>query len=183
MPVHGLFHAHLLPWSRVRPHPKPWGMGTCCLWGQAALVWRPLGWPLSTVHVQLQGPVWLPEGPNLHQCQSGQRVPRGGPAVSFPVWVMSRASAAAPGPTAASRGTGQGGVGCRWGSIPALSTLNYDGQSGALRLTAIPENSFPSLSHSMPDTSEQGLTSLYNINNNNSIAVAYRVLTMCQTQC
>ena len=37
---------------------------------------------------------------------------------------------------------------------PALSILNYsDGQSGALRLTAIPETSFPrSLSHSMCQT-------------------------------
>lgn len=60
------------PKTRGHGHVLPVEMGCAGL--------GPRGLSLSSpaVHVQLQGPVWLPGGRAQHQCQSGQCMPRGG---------------------------------------------------------------------------------------------------------
>lgn len=135
--------------------PKTGSM--CCLWRWAALAWPPWAEPLLPAPSSRATPrtclaAWGTSTTSV-PVRSTHAMWWSRPSTT--VWVMSRASAAAPGPTATSlrywAGWGRMQMGTRH---QPLSTLNYaDGQSGALGLTAIPETSFPrNLSHSMCQT-------------------------------
>ena len=134
---------------RVRLHPKPGSMGMCCLWRWAALAWPPWAEPLFPTPSSRATPrtclaAWGTSTTSV-PVRSTHAMWWSRPSTT--VWVMSRASAAAPGPTATSPRYWAG-----WGSMQMgtrhqpLSTLNYsDGQSGALGLTAFQKPPSPKI--------------------------------------
>lgn len=129
---------------RVGPHPKPWGMGTCCLWRQAALVWPPWAEPLLPYSSRATPRTCLAAwGTSTTSVPVRSTRATWWSRPSTTVWVMSRASAAAPGPTATSprywAGWGRMQMGTRHQPFPPSTTLmDSQGPSGSLPFQKTP---------------------------------------------